>query len=170
MIDWNRPATGRNVLAAGLVAAFLLPASADAVSIRQPLSFFEGRTEMLSVVKVMMKRPYRSRTLGNGRILPDGTLALVQQVYDEGKSPEQRRWRVRQIAPGRYSGTMSEAVGPVTVREVGGRYRFKFQMKGNLKVEQWVVPLPGGTSARTSLTVRKLGMKVASSTGTIRRI
>jgi len=170
MIDWNRPAAGRNALAAALAAVLLLPASADAVVIRQPLRFFEGHTEMLSVVRVMMKRPYRSRTLGSGQILPDGSLALVQQIYDEGKPPTQRRWLVRQVAPSRYAGTMTEAVGPVSVRQVGGSYRFKFRMKGNLAIEQWVTPLPGGASARTDLTVRKMGLRVATSTGTISRV
>jgi len=117
-----------------------------------------------------MKRLYRSRTLGSGQILPDGSLALVQQIYDEGKPPTQRRWLVRQVAPGRYAGTMTEAVGPVSVRQVGGSYRFKFRMKGNLAIEQWVTPLPGGASARTDLTVRKMGLRVATSTGTISRV
>jgi hypothetical protein len=148
----------------------LLPASADAGGFRQPLQFFAGRTEMVSFVKVVMRKPYRSRTLGLGRILPDGSLALVQQVLDDGKPPQQRRWRIRQVAPGRYAGTMSEAVGPVIVDEVGDRYRFKFRMKGNLAIEQWLTPLVGGTAARSDVTVRKFGMRVASSSGTIRHI
>jgi hypothetical protein len=41
--------------------------------------------------------------------------------------------------------------------ELRGGYRFTFGMKGHLAVEQWLIPLPGGTTARTSLTVRKLG-------------
>ena len=160
----------RSLVVGPLACLALLPASADAERTRQPLHFFEGRTEMLSLVKVAMTKPYRSRTLGTGRILSDGSLALVQQVYDQGKSPRQRRWKVSQVAPGRYLGTMTEAVGPVIVDEIGGRYRFKFRMKGNLAIEQWVTPLPGGNSARTSLSVRKLGMRVASSVGTIRRL
>ncbi|HEX6660247.1 MAG TPA: hypothetical protein VF067_00025 [Sphingomicrobium sp.] len=169
MFSSNRPVSGRSLIAGALICSISLPASAVAVR-TQPLRFFEGRTEMLSVVKVIMKKPYRSRTLGAGRILPDGSLALIQQVYDEGQAPEQRRWNVRQLGPGHFAGTMTDAVGPVVVDEMGGRYRFKFRMKGNLAIEQWVTPLPGGTSARTNLTVRKLGMQVASSVGTIRRV
>jgi hypothetical protein len=77
---------------------------------------------------------------------------------------------MRQIATGRYSGTMTEATGPVTIDEVGGRYRFRFKMKGNLSVEQWLAPLAGGKSARNSMTVRKLGMTVATGDGLIRKI
>jgi hypothetical protein len=65
---------------------------------------------------------------------------------------------------------MTEAKGPVTVSEIKGRYRFRFKMKGSLSVEQWITPLAGGTTARTESTVRKLGMKVASSRGLIRKI
>jgi len=144
--------------------------TSNAKRLDDPLRFFEGRTEMVSTVKVMMKKPYRSRTVGTGRINSDGSLSLVQQVLDEGKPPEQRRWKMRQVAPGRFAGTMSEAVGPVTAEEVGGRYRFRFRMKGNLAVEQWMLPLPGGAAANSNATVKKLGIRVASSTGTIRRL
>jgi hypothetical protein len=136
----------------------------------EPLRFFEGRTEMVSIVKVVLKKPYRSRTIGRGQILPDGSLSLVQQVHDAGKPTHQRHWRIRQVGPGRFSGTMSEAIGPVNVQEVGGKFRFRFRMKGNLAVEQWVTPLPGGKSAQSKITVRKLGMRVASSDGTIRKL
>ena len=170
MIGSIRPGLLPKTFAGAVICAALLPGSADAERLSQPLRFFEGRTEMVSVVKVIMKKPYRSRTLGAGRILSDGSLALIQQVFDEGKTPQQRRWSIREFAPGRFGGTMTEAVGPVVVDELRGGYRFKFKMKGHLAVEQWLMPLPGGTSARTTLTVRKLGMQVASSVGTIRKI
>ena len=166
----DRTRAARKWLAGLLIGAALLPVSADSARLRQPLRFFEGRTEMVTVVKVVMKKAYRSRTLGAGRILPDGTLALAQQIYDQGQPPSQRRWRIRQLAPGRFAGTMTEAVGPVLVDEVDGSYRFKFRMKGSLSVEQWLIPLPDGNSARTTLTVRKFGMRVASSVGTIRKL
>ena len=54
--------------------------------------------------------------------------------------------------------------------EVNGSYRFRFRMKGNLAVEQWLLPAPDGNSAQSKLTVRKYGMKVASSVGTVRRV
>ena len=57
----------------------------------EPLRFFEGRTELFSMVKVMMKKPYRSQTLGRGQMLPDGSLSLVQQVQEQGKPMSHRR-------------------------------------------------------------------------------
>ena len=59
---------------------------------------------------------------------------------------------------------------PVRIDKVGERYRFRFKMKGNLSVEQMMAPLPGGRSAQSSMKVRRLGITVATSTGTIRKI
>ena len=163
---------GRLLLAALPLA--LLGASASAVSSspdRQtdPMRFFEGKTESISTIKLMMRKTYRSRTIGSGEI-DDGILKLVQRVHEEGKAPYDRRWRMRQVAPGRFTGSMSEAAGPVTVEQVGERYRFRFKMKGNVSIEQWLMPLPGGTSARTRLSIRKMGLTVGKSEGVIRTL
>lgn len=139
-------------------------------TLTDPLRFFAGRTETDGTVKVLFKKPFRSHSLGEGRIDPDGTLVLVQQVKDDGQPVKERRWRIRQVAPGRFSGTMSEAIGPVTVEQVDGRYHFLFKMKGNMSAEQWVTPLASGTAAVNRLTVRKLGLTVATSEGTIRKL
>jgi len=134
-----------------------------------PLRFFEGRTEGISVVKVVMRKAYRSRTVGSGSIARDGTLQLSQHVEEDGKPPHDRVWRVRQVAPGRYSGAMSEAKGPVAIQEVQGRFRFRFKMAGGLTVEQWLTPLADGRAASSRTTVRKFGMVVATSDGIIRK-
>ena len=159
------------LLAPVALLAFSIPSdTAKAGRMHEPLRFFEGGTEMVSVVKVIMKRPYKSRTLGRGQILPDGTLALTQQVHDDGKPAQRRHWRIKQVDGDSFAGTMTEAIGPVAVDEIGERYRFKFKMKGNLSVEQWVIPGTDGRSAQSKTIVRKLGMKVATSEGIIRKL
>jgi hypothetical protein len=117
-----------------------------------------------------MKKPYKSRSIGRGEIKADGSLLLIQLVEEEGKPPHERRWHIREISPGRFTGTMSEAKGPVTIDEVGGKYRFRFRMKGNVSVEQWIAPLPGGKTASTKVMIRKMGITVGHSEGTIRRL
>lgn len=150
-------------------SAFLLPAPATAGSL-QPLQFFDGRTEGNGTIKTLLRKPFKTRSVGRGRIEPDGSLSLVQQIADDGKPPRERRWRIRQTGPRSFAGTMSEASGPVTIDDVGGRYRFRFRMKGNLSVEQWLSPLPGNLSVRSTLTIRKLGVTVGTSDGTIRKV
>jgi hypothetical protein len=157
----------RSMLLSAAVALAAGPAVAAQI---KPLEFFEGRTESSGTIKVMLKKPYKSRSLSIGKIDSGGILTLVQRVEDEGKPPRERRWKIRQTGPGKFTGTMSEAIGPVAIEEVGDRYRFRFKMKGSLSVEQWVSPLPGGKSARNTMTIKKLGMTVATGTGTIRRL
>jgi hypothetical protein len=156
-----------------MLPATLLGASVSAGAaesqLSDPMRFFEGRTESTSIVKLIMKKPFKSRSLGNGEIA-GGVLNLIQQVHDEGKTPYDRRWKMRQVGPGRFSGTMSEAVGPVTAEELGGRYRFRFKVKGNVSVEQWLTPLPGGQSAQSKVSIRKFGMVVGRSDGTVRKL
>jgi hypothetical protein len=157
-----------------LMAPILLVASAPAAAAASqqvdPLRFFEGRTEVQGTVKVMFKKPYRTHTVGVGRIERDGTLTLLQRVEDEGKAPHERRWKVRQIGPDRFAATMTQAMGPVSIDKVGERYRFRFRIKGNLNVEQWLTPLPGGRAARSLIKVRRLGMTVATTEGVIRKV
>ena len=156
-------------LASALLAGPAVSASGSAAELPDPLRFFEGRTEMLSTVKLITKKPYRSRTVGRGSIQDDGTLHLVQRVHDEGRPAYDRRWHIRELSPGRFTGTMSEAKGPIAVEQISGRYRFRFKMKGGVSVEQWLTPL-GSTAAASKATIRKLGIVVGRSDGTIRKL
>lgn len=174
-MDGNRAKlTSRLLLAAVPVALVGASAAASAEADRvaqmvDPMSFFDGRTDGVSTVKIILKKPFRSRTIGRGEV-DGGVLNLVQRVTEDGNTPFDRRWRMRQVAPDRFAGSMSEAVGPVTAEEIGGRFRFRFKMKGNLTVEQWLTPLPGGQEALSKVVVRKFGMKVGSAEGTIRKL
>jgi len=150
--------------------AFLSPASLTAQAAGDPFSFFEGMTESVGTLKVMMHKPVHTRSVGRGEVERDGSLILVQRVEDEGQAPHMRRWLIRRISAGHFVGSMSEATGPVTIDEVGDRFRFRMRMPGGLSVEQWLTPLPGGRSASSSMTVRKFGIAVASSEGTVRKI
>ncbi|MBA3510512.1 hypothetical protein [Sphingomonas sp.] len=134
------------------------------------MQFFEGRTVGSGTVRILLGKPFRTRSVGQGRFQPDGSMLFVQQVEEQGKPPRERRWSVRKIGPRRYSGAMSEALGPVAIDEIRGRFRFRFRMKGKLSAEQWLIPLPGGTTARNTLTIRKLGVKVGSGEGMLRKI
>lgn len=152
------------------VVALCVSTSAHSAPLSDPLRFFEGRTESVGIMKMIMKKPYRVRSIGRGKIGADGSLLLVQQVRDEGQPPKERTWRIRQVGPGKFTGSMSEAVGPVRIEQVGDGYRFRFKIKGNLAVEQWLVPDADGNSGSSKLTIRKYGVKVASSEGTIRKL
>ena len=159
-----------NLRTAGLAALATTLAMPAASQDTDPMRFFEGRTESIGMVKLVMKKPFRSRAIGKGEILPDGSLNLVQRVEDQGEQPRERRWRMRKVGPGRYTGTMTEARGPVTVEEVDGRYRFHFRMDGSVAVEHWLIPAPDGRSAKSKITIRKYGVRVGGADSVIRKL
>ena len=165
-----RPSRMRSLLLPAAALALGAPAAAAASPSASPLAFFDGRTVSEGTTKIVMRKPYRTHSQGVGRIEPDGTLLLVQQVEEGAEPRKERRWRIRQVAPDRFAGTMSDAVGPVSVEKVGPRFRFRFRMKGGLSVEQWLEPLADGRTATSTLTVRKLGIAVATGKALIRRI
>ncbi len=153
-----------------IAGAALFSAPAAAAPPGSPMKFFEGRTEGTGTIRILLGKTYRTRSIGHGHFERDGTMVFVQKVVDDGKPPHERRWKIRQTGPRQFTGTMSEAVGPVTIEEIAGRFRFRFRMKGNLSVEQWLVPLAGGTAARNTLTIRKFGVKVGTSEGMLRKL
>ena len=161
-----------NAFYLGLVATAALAApatTAAAAPSTNPMDFFEGRTEGTGTMRIVFRKPFHSKSVGQGT-MRGGTMTLVQRVEEAGKPAHDRRWIIRRIGAKRFTGTMSDAVGPVTIDEIGGRYRFRFKMKGHLSVQQWLIPLPGGTAARNSVTIRKLGMTVGSGDGMIRKV
>ena len=156
--------------------AFAAPAlifAAPVASAEQPINplrFFEGRTVVDGVVRVMFHKPYKTHSVGQGDIQRDGSLTLIQHVVDEGKPPHDRKWRVHSTGRDTFSAMMSEAVGPVTIERTGNDYTFRYKMKGKLSVEQVLSPLPDGRSARNVGKVKRMGVVVAKMTGTIRKV
>lgn len=134
------------------------------------LRFFEGRTEGQGTLKIALSAPKSIRVQSRGRTEPDGTLVLVQNVEEAGKPSRTRTWRIREQSPGRFSGTLSDASGPVTARANGNRLQISYRMKGGFDVSQTLTLQPGGRSARNLMTVRKFGLPVGKLEETIRKL
>ena len=94
-----------------------------------------------------------------GRPERDGSLILIQRIGLEGDPPRTRVWKLRQVAPGRYAGTLTDANGPVETLAVGRAIRIRYPMKGGLMVEQWLTALPGGRALDNRMTVTSGGSR-----------
>ena len=132
--------------------------------------FFSGRTEGAGRLKIMMRRAVDVRVKSVGRIDRDGTLVLSQVVNEGAKPARSRTWRVRELSPGRFAGTLSDARGPVTGEVAGGRLHLAFTGTDGNGYQQWISFAADGRSARNTLTVRKYGMNVATLEETIRKL
>jgi hypothetical protein len=96
---------------------------------------------------------------------------IDQTVKIAGDPAKQRRWQLRQAAPGRFSGTISDAKGPVTAVVSGNRMDVRYTMKERgLKVAQVLTLASDGRSAHNSMKIRKFGIVVATYVETIRKV
>lgn len=155
-----------------LAACVSAPPRADlaaATPVFDPATFFAGHTEGTGDLHIAMRGRSAVHVHGQGHLTPDGTLILAQTVERAGAKSAMREWHLRQTAPGRWQGTLSDAGGPVTATVNGNALHIVFPMKDGLAAEQWLYLTPDGQTAHNAMTMRKWGMGVATLEETIRK-
>ena len=158
-------------LAAAVLAAPATPQMSAPASSFDVVRFFQGRTRGEGQLKVVLSPAARVKVEGQGRIEADGTLVLDQLIEREGAEPERRQWRIREVAPGRYRGTLTSARGPVTGSVEGNRLHLRYRLKkGAIDVRQRLDLQAGGREALNRMTLSKLGMPVGALEETIRKV
>jgi hypothetical protein len=157
-------------LAAGCAGAPQLPNANLRAPAFPAIGFFQGRTQGEGQLRTVLKAPMSVTVQSIGRVAGDGSLILTQRIQEGAKRERTREWRMREIAPGRYSGALTDASGPVSGEASGNRLRFSYRMKGGLDVEQWLTLAPDGRSADNVLVVRKFGITVATLRERIRKL
>ena len=155
-------------------AAALLAFSATATSAEprklDMLSFFTGKTHAENVLKIVLKRPAKLIVDSVGGKGDRGDFVLIDTVREEGKPVRTRKWVMRPAGPNRFTGALSDAVGPVDVTVSGNEATIRYTMKGGLKVEQRLQLQGDGRTLANKVIVRKLGLKFARVEGTIRKL
>lgn len=132
--------------------------------------FFAGRTEGSGSVRIILSGTSAVRSQGRGRILPDGSLSLDHVVHQEGEPERRRTWHMRRSAPGRYTGTISDARGPVSAEVQGNRVHVTYRTREGYAVDQWITFNADGRTASNQMTFRRMGVRVATLQETIRRV
>ncbi|WP_114226862.1 MULTISPECIES: DUF3833 family protein [Sphingomonas] len=144
-----------------------LPATATASL--DPIAFFTGSSHGDGQFHEVLSSPHGVQVDSSGRRLPDGGLLLTQRIAEEGKAPRTREWIMRPAGPGRFTGSLTEAVGPVELTVEGPRAEVRYAMKKGLKVTQELALQPDGMTVLNHLEVHKLGLRVAWLDETIRK-
>jgi hypothetical protein len=149
-----------------IAAALLVAAAAMAFN---PVEFFRGRTHGDGTLKVILQHSKRISVDSLGRAEPDGSLLLEQIIHEPGKPPRTRYWRLKQTAPDRFEGTLTEAAGPVRVDIEDKRVHIRYRGKDHLDFEQWLTPAgPGRVDNR--MRVKRFGITVARYEEVIRKL
>jgi len=157
---------GAAAIALSLAAASDAAPAPDAID---PVAFFTGASHGEGRLREAFKRERRVSVDSVGRADKDGLLVLDQKLQIEGDPPRIRHWRLRQVGPNRYTGTLTDATGPVEAQVIGRSIRIRYPMKGGLKVESVLVPLSGGRAFDNRTKITKWGVKVATLTERIEK-
>ena len=155
------------LLLTGCATAVLLPA--DSRSSLDPIEFFQGATQGEGTFHRIFAAPARLEVESTGIRKRNGDLVLTQRIRRSGEAPRTRTWIIRPVGPDRYTGTLTEAVGPVEITTNGPRASVRYAMKNGLSVRQQLA-LQSDGSLLNHLEVRKWGMRVARVDETIRKL
>jgi hypothetical protein len=131
-----------------------------------PAAFFVGHTRGVGQLKIVFSGTKPTLVEGHGRMEGD-TLVLDQRVTQGDKPATTRQWRLHDTGGGRWTGTLTDARGPVVAEVEGNRFHVAFAMKGGTHAEQWLYLRPGGTVVTNRMVVTKFGLPVASLDETI---
>ena len=142
--------------------------TAAGAPIFRPDAFFAGATTGTGTLKVIGRDRVETYVEGTGRSLPDGTFKLRQRVTEGAKPPRTRTWLLRPAGDGRWTGTLTDATGPVAAEVRGNMFHVKYDGDG-VGVEQWLYLQPDGRTVLNTLVARKIGVTVARLEETIRK-
>lgn len=128
----------------------------------RPELFFLGTTRGEGVLQTAGGRPSRLfRVTSIGRATANGITVDQEIRWSDGKL-DRRSWTLRQVAPGRYQGRLSDAAGPVTAEARGNALRLTYLLRHpGITMEQWLYLQPDGRTLLNEGTVRAMGIVAA---------
>lgn len=133
------------------------------------MAFFTGRTHGDGQLSKMFSKPVNVSVDSIGRRQGD-TLILDQRIQEGPSPPSVRRWTMRPIAPNHYTGTLTDAKGPVDVLITGPRADIRYTTKAGFNVEQRLILQSDEKTILNRLRAHKFGVPVATLNETIRKL
>lgn len=108
---------------------------------------------------------------GHGHIEADGSFRLDQVVTFEDGAVEKRTWRLVKRHPGTYTGTVSDADGPVSAEATGNRFHLRYLVRQPaVHMEQYLYLQPDGRTILNLATITVIGQPWARLTEEIVRV
>ena len=157
-----------------LFAAALLLAASTAGASPEPRTldmhaFFTGRTHADNNLHIIFHRSTKLIVDSVGH--RDGNqFILIDTVHEGDKPVRTRKWVTHEVGPGHFTGTLSDATGPVDIRVSGDSATVRYTMNGGLQITQVMKLQPDGRTLSNNVDARKFGMRFARVEGTIRKL
>ena len=155
-----------------LAATAMLAATAAAPQHQLDMTaFFNGKSHADNIIKIALHAPHKLIVDSIGGHNKEGDFVLVDTVREEGKPVRTRTWVMRPAGPNRFTGTLSDAVGPVDVVVSGPSATISYTMReGHLKIVQRIELQGDGRTLSNHAVARKFGLTFAHVDGTIRKL
>jgi hypothetical protein len=138
------------------------PLPADAAARFDPVAFFNGHTHGDAILQKAFSPAIRVRVDSLGRADGHGGLILDQAIREGDKPARHRRWRFRANDRGGYTGSLTDAFGPVDFVVAGPRASIKYRLKHGLVVHQQLALQRDRHLVINRLIVTKFGVRVAT--------
>ena len=133
-------------------------------------AFFTGRSHADNVLKVVFKSPVPLIVDSVGGTGDKGDFVLVDTVHEGDKPVRTRKWIMRQIGPGHFTGSLSDASGPVDIAVSGDTATVRYTMKGGINIVQTMKLQADGRVLSNHVEATKFGLHFGRVDGTIRKL
>jgi hypothetical protein len=131
-----------------------------------PIAFFTGVTQGEGKLDTLVARPVPITVSSLG--FPEhGGLKLIQRIEEGNKPLRVRTWIMKQAEAGRYTGTLTDAAGPVDIVVTGPRATIRYRTPSGLRIRQQLALQPDGRTLLNRLEAFKFGIRVATLDETI---
>jgi hypothetical protein len=153
-------------------AAIFLTASAAAAPVRPKLDlteFFAGRTHADNDLKIVFHRASKLIVDSVGR-REGKNFVLLDTVHEGDKPVRTRQWVTSEVAPGHFTGTLSDATGPVDIVVSGDTATIRYVMQGGLNIVEQMQLRADGRTLANHVEAHKFGLQFAHVDGTIRKL
>ena len=156
-----------------LAAAALILLAAGAAAEPDPkldmTGFFTGRTHADNVIRIALHSPHKLIVDSVGGKNREGEFTLIDTFQEDGKPVRKRTWAMHPMGSDHFTGSLSDAIGPVDVTVSGSSATIRYTMKeGGLKIVQQLQLQPNGTLSN-HVIAKKFGIKFAQVDGTVRK-
>jgi hypothetical protein len=132
--------------------------------------FFTGRTHADNQLKIVFHRTTRLTVDSVGKA-EGSNFVLTDTVHEEGKPVRTRKWVMHPAGPNHFTGTLSDATGPVDLVVNGNSATVRYIMAdGHLSVVQQMRLQSDGRTLSNHVVAKKFGVTFAHVDGTIRKL
>jgi Protein of unknown function (DUF3833) len=150
------------VALAGCVKPIPLESFANSTPLFRPEAYFGTTATGHGMIQSASGKPAQAiRVASRGSTLPDGRFRLDQTIEEGGKTRD-RHWILTRVDERRYTATLSDAAGPVSLQVHGNLLHIKYRFaKPFVTMEQWLYLQPDGKTVLNTGSIRMPGRDIA---------